>query len=71
MSSVFRSPQIDLLCNSAELLEYEEEPQIQNVWVFPNRQEYWAALQLWRRIRKESYDVVAVLWCQDAERARS
>lgn len=69
--SVYRSPLIDLLCNSAELLDYEGLPQIQNVLVFPHRQEYWAALRLCRRIRKASYDVVAVLWCQDAERART
>ena len=69
--SVFRSPQVDLLCSSAELLDYEGQPQIQKVLVFPHRQEYWAALQLCRRIRKASYDVIAVLWCQDAERART
>ena len=43
---VFRSPQIDLLCKSTEIQEYERKCQIQNVWVFPNRQEYRAALQL-------------------------
>lgn len=69
--SLYRSPRIDLLCNAAELLDYEGQPRIQNVLVFPHRQEYWAALQLCRRIRKSSYDVVAVLWCQDAERASS
>jgi len=69
--SVFRFPQIDLLCSSAELLDYEAQPQIQKVLVFPHRQEYWAALQLCRQIRKASYDVVAVLWCQDVERART
>lgn len=68
---LFRSSQIDLLCKSSELAEYEKEEPLQNIWVFPNRQEYRAALKLWRRIRKESYDVVAVLWCQDAERAKA
>lgn len=68
---LFQSPQIDLLCKSSELAEYEKKEHLQNIWVFPNRQEYRAALKLWRRIRKESYDVVAVLWCQDAEHAKA
>jgi hypothetical protein len=68
---LYRSPQIDLLCKSSELAEYEKEEPLQNIWVFPKRQEYRAALKLWRRIRKESYDVVAVLWCQDTERAKA
>lgn len=68
---LYRSPQIDLLCKSSELAEYKKEEPLQNIWVFPKRQEYRAALKLWRRIRKESYDVVAVLWCQDTERAKA
>ncbi len=38
MSVGFRSPQIDLLCKSIEIQEYEKKVPIQHVWVFPNRQ---------------------------------
>jgi len=70
-SVVFRSPEIDLLCKASELPEYEKKEPIQNVWVFPKRQEFRAALKLLSRIRKEKYDVIAVLWCLDAEHAKA
>jgi len=70
-ADVFRSPQIDLLCSSAELVDYERQLDIQNVLVFPHRQEYRAALRLWKRILKERYNVVAVLWCLDPERSKA
>jgi hypothetical protein len=71
MSVGFRSYRIDLLCKSTEIPEFEKKEPIQHVWAFPNRQEYSAALKLLSQIRKEKYDVVAVLWCKDAERAKA
>jgi len=69
--AAFQSPQIDLLCTAAELRDYEKKPHVRNVLVFPHRQEYRAALRLWRRILEERYSAVAVLWCLDSGRSKA
>jgi ADP-heptose:LPS heptosyltransferase len=67
----FQSPQIDLLCRALELPDYEKNPNVRHVLVFPHRQEYWAALKLWGQILRERYNVVAVLWCLDPGRFKA
>ncbi|PYV40943.1 MAG: hypothetical protein DMG06_18670 [Acidobacteria bacterium] len=67
---LFRNIPLDVLCTLADLHQFENRADFRQVYVFPHRRDIGSALNLWRRILREKYDVVAVLWCLDQQRIR-
>jgi hypothetical protein len=67
---VFHGPRVDLLCTLKDLPVFEKARIFQEVIVFPPRYRFDAAFRLWRRIHREHYYAVAVLWCLDPGRTR-
>jgi hypothetical protein len=68
---LFQNPQLDFLCTATEWSYLKTKGDFRQVFVFPGRHEFGAALKLWRRLTKEKYDVLTVLWCLDLGRFRS
>ena len=69
--TLFRSPEIHLLCIPSEVSHYEKAFALERITIFPHRRDYAAAVRLCRKVRKTNYDVVAVLWCRDEGRSRA
>ncbi len=67
---LFKNPQIDFLCTLKDLSAFEGEETFQHVVVFPPRDHYLSAIQLWKRIVRNRYDVVVILWCLESGRVR-
>ena len=63
-------PELHLLCSPSDLPYLHQEPPPGRVWVFPHRRELGKGYRLWRRIRKQRYREVAVLWCGESARLR-
>ena len=61
--AVFQDYELDLLCTTGDLAEFETWAQIRQRLVFPKRRNYSAAARLWSRVARERYAVVVVLWC--------
>jgi hypothetical protein len=67
---LFRNIPLDILCTVGDLPQFEGRVDFHRVYVFPHRRDLRAALSLWKRILREKYSVVAVLWCLDEGRIR-
>jgi hypothetical protein len=67
-TQVFSNPRIDLLCTLSEVSSYEGSPRVGQIIIFPPRREWNSIYQLKRRIDREGYNTVAVLW--DGQDAR-
>ena len=63
-------PELHLLCSSSDLPYLNKEPAAGRIWVFPHRRDLAGGFRLWRRIRRQRYREVAVLWCGEAGRLR-
>jgi len=68
---LFPGSQLDMLCSLAELPLFEGRRELHQILVFPHRRELSVGLRLLFRVWRERYDVVAVLWCLDANRSRA
>ncbi len=67
---IFDRPEFHFLCSPADLPSLRGISSAGRVWVFPHRRDPWNALKLWRRILKQRYHAVVVLWCLDRGRLR-
>ena len=63
-------PELHLLCSPSDLPYLQKDPPAGRVWVFPHRSDLANGFRLWRRIRRQRYREVAVLWCGEAVRLR-
>ncbi len=68
---VFLDHQLDLLCTSGDLPDYQSWPNVRRRLLFPKRRDYWAAFRFWWSIFQQEYAVVVVLWCLDPGRKLS
>ncbi|PYV90592.1 MAG: hypothetical protein DMG05_09830 [Acidobacteria bacterium] len=68
---LFPNIPLDILCTAADLPQFEGRVDFRQVYVFPHRRDLGSALRLWRRILREKYHVVAVLWCLDEGQIRA
>jgi hypothetical protein len=68
---VFLDYQLDLLCPSGDLPDYQSWTNLRQLLPFPKRGSYWAAFRLWARLIRERYAAVVVLWCLDPGRRLS
>jgi len=68
---LFQNPQLDFLCTATEWPYLETIGGFRQGFVFPSRRDFGAALKLWRRLTRQKYDVITVLWCLDLGRFRS
>src|SRR4051794_23096277 len=68
---LFQDPQLDFLCTAAEWAYLETKGDFRQGFIFPGRRDLGAALKLWRRLTRQKYDVVTVLWCLDVGRFHS
>ena len=62
--------ELHLLCSPSDLPYLSKEPPAGQVWVFPHRRDLAGGFRLWRRILRQRYREVAVLWCGEAARLR-
>ena len=62
--------ELHLLCSPSDLPYLQKDPPAGRVWVFPHRSDLANGFRLWRRIRRQRYREVAVLWCGEAARLR-
>jgi hypothetical protein len=67
---LFRKPEVDFLCTLKDLPAIEGEKSFREVIVFPPRNHYRSAFQLWKRLVGRHYDVIVVLWCLEGGRLR-
>lgn len=67
---LFPEAQFDLLCTLADLPSYRKDDLFRERLIFPSRRDPWAIYQLRRRIGREGYQAVAVLWCKEPARYR-
>jgi len=66
----FDEPEFHLLCSPSDLPYLQQEPPARRIWVFPHRSDLRNGFSLWRRIRRQRYRAVAVLWCGEEARLR-
>ena len=66
----FDEPEFHLLCSPSDLPYLQQEPPARRIWVFPHRSDLRNGFRLWRRIRRQRYRAVAVLWCGEEARLR-
>jgi len=69
-TQVYSNPRIDLLCTLTDLSSYEGNSRIRQILIFPPRREWRSIYRLRRRIGREGYQVVAVLWDGQESRIR-
>jgi hypothetical protein len=67
---LFRKPELDFLCTLKDLPAIEGEKSFREVIVFPPRNHYRSAFQLWKRLVGRHYNVTVVLWCLESGRLR-
>ena len=70
LRTLFHEPEFHLLCSPSDLPYLQPEPPARRVWVFPHRRDLRNGFRLWRRIRRQRYRAVAVLWCGEEARLR-
>jgi hypothetical protein len=68
---LFQNSELDFLCTATESSYLETKGDFRQGFVFPGRYDFGAALELWRRVTRQKYDVITVLWCMDLGRFRS
>ncbi len=66
--SVFLEYDLDLLCLAADVEALRSCSRTRKFLVFPRRRQIGAASRLWWGLVRESYSVVAVLWCPEPRR---
>jgi hypothetical protein len=69
-NQLFVDARADLLCTLADLAGYEGNTAFEQILVFPPRRDLYAIQQLRRRIFREGYQAIAVLWCKEPTRMR-
>lgn len=70
LRTLFDEPECHLLCSPSDLPYLQQDPPAGRVWVFPHRRDLRNGFRLWRRVRRQRYRAVAVLWCGEEGRLR-
>ena len=70
LRTLFDEPEFHLLCSPSDLPYLQQEPPAGRVWVFPHRRDLRNGFRLWRRVHRQRYRAVAVLWCGEEGRLR-